>query len=141
MLTRTVSILTVLLFTASAFAAAQSAEPIKIGEMFSYTNGANFAAPYKEGWQFAVDEANAAGGILGRKIEILSRDDKADPSEGVRLAQELVLQDHVDALYGAGFDHVGLAVGTFANQNHIPFVKMWGGKCEYARDQANHYWF
>ncbi len=121
--------------------AAQAAEPIRIGEMFSYTGGANLAAAYKEGWQLAVEEINAKGGVAGRQVEVISRDDKADPGEAVRVAEELVRRDKVDALFGGGFDHVGLALGTYANANKVVFLKQWGGKCDKVEDPNNKYWF
>ena len=70
-------------------AAAQA--PIKIGEINSYSGiGAPFTGPYKAGVEMAVEEINAKGGVLGRKLEVLFRDDKGQPAEAVKQAQELV---------------------------------------------------
>ena len=68
-------------------AAAQA--PIKIGEINSYKVFPAFLEPYKKGWQLAVEEVNAAGGVLGRKIEVVRRDDNGNPGEAVRAAEEL----------------------------------------------------
>ena len=57
------------------------------GELNSYKNFAAFLEPYKKGWEMAVDEVNAAGGVLGRKIEIVSRDDNGNPADAVRVAE------------------------------------------------------
>ena len=70
-------------------AAAQA--PIKVGEINSYSGiGAPFTGPYKAGVEMAVEEINAKGGVLGRKLEVLFRDDKGQPAEAVKHAQELV---------------------------------------------------
>ena len=53
----------------------RSQPPIKIGELNSYAKWAAFTVPYRDGWQLALDEINAKGGVLGRKIEVISRDD------------------------------------------------------------------
>src|SRR5712691_2633512 len=64
---------------AGAFAAvaapASAQQTIKIGELNSYKAPPAFLDPYKKGWELAVEEINAAGGVLGKKIEVVSRDD------------------------------------------------------------------
>src|SRR5262249_62217007 len=80
-------------------AAAQN--PIKIGDINSYSGvGAAFTAPYRAAVEMALDEINAKGGVLGRKIEVVFRDDKLRPDEGSKHAQELVFQENVDFLIG-----------------------------------------
>jgi branched-chain amino acid transport system substrate-binding protein len=116
-------------------------DTIKIGEMMSYTGAPRYAYPFKEGWQLAVEEVNAKGGIKGKQVEVISRDDQAEPGTAVRLAEELIERDEVVMLVGAGLDHVGLAVSDVANRRKIPFLKMWGGKCENIENPANQYWF
>lgn len=116
-------------------------EPVKVGEMMPYSAGANYAQPFREGWQMALDELNQEGGVHGHPIEVLSRDDKADPAEGVRLADELVKRDGAVILMGGLFNHVGLAVGAWANQYHIPFLKEYAGVCSKIEDPRNNYWF
>src|SRR5215472_5879316 len=77
-----------LLFAALAALAqgAQAQEPIKIGELNSYKVFAAFLEPYRKGWELAQDEINASGGVLGRRIEIVSRDDNGNPGDAVRVA-------------------------------------------------------
>ncbi len=116
-------------------------EPIKIGEMMPYTNGTQFAVPFREGYLLAVEEINKSGGIQGRPLQVISRDDQADPSVAVRVAEELVSRDQVIMLIGAGFDHVGLAAANFANRNQIPFLKQWAGNCPAVTNPQNRYWF
>ncbi len=100
----------------------RAAEPIKIGEINSYTRLPAFTVPYRKGWQLAVEEINAAGGVLGRPLEVISRDDGGKPGNAVRLADELVRKEGVVMLAGTFFSHIGLAVTDFARQNKVPFV-------------------
>lgn len=69
---------------------AAAAEPIKIGEINSYKSQPAFLEPYKKGMQLAIDEINAAGGVNGRQLDLITRDDNANPGDAVRLAEELV---------------------------------------------------
>ena len=101
-------------------AAAQGS--IKVGELNSYKVFPGFLEPYKKGWQLAVDEINAAGGVLGRKIEVVSRDDQAKPGEAVRVAEELLTREHVAFLVGTFPSHVGLAVADFAKKKKVLFI-------------------
>ena len=97
-------------------------EPIRIGEINSYKAIPAFLEPYRKGWQLAVDEINAAGGIGGRKLEVVSRDDNASPGDAVRVAEELVSREKVALLTGGFLSHVGLAVASFAKEQKVVFV-------------------
>ena len=101
---------------------AQSSTPIRIGEINSYTGQPAFTLPYRNGWQLALEQANAAGGVLGRKLEIISRDDAGRPQDAVRVANELLSDQHVDLLAGTFLSNVGLAVSDVALQNRRPFI-------------------
>lgn len=96
--------------------------PIKIGEINSYTAVAAFTVPYRNGWTLAVEEINAAGGVLGRKLEVVSRDDGGKPEDAVRTASELVNNEKVALLAGTFLSNIGLAVADYANQNKVLFV-------------------
>ena len=96
--------------------------PIKIGELNSYKNFPAFLEPYKKGVDLAVDEVNAAGGVLGRKLEIVSRDDNGNPGDAVRVAEELLSREGVSFLIGTFPSHVGLAVSDFAKQRKVLFI-------------------
>src|SRR5260370_39343955 len=117
-----------LLTGAGALVAASFALPafaqdtIKIGELNSYKNFAAFLEPYKKGWEMAVEEVNAAGGVLGKKIEIVSRDDNGNPADAVRVAEELLSREKVAFLVGTFPSNVGLAVGDFAKQRKTLFI-------------------
>jgi branched-chain amino acid transport system substrate-binding protein len=122
---RAKSWMSALVLAASPFTippAAAQQPPIKIGEINSYSAIAAFTHPYRNGWQLAVDEINAAGGVLGRKLEVISRDDGGKPEDAVRTASELVGNEKVALLAGTFLSNVGLAVADFANQNKVLFL-------------------
>src|SRR5512139_38088 len=94
---------------------ATSEAPIKVGLIDIYSGaGAAFGKQCLNGWQMAVDEFNAKGGLKGRKIELITRDDKFKPDEGLAHARELLLKEKVDCLGGTTNSAVALAVGEFA---------------------------
>ena len=66
---------------------------IKIGELNSYKAQPAFLDLYKKGWEFAIEEINAKGGVLGKKLEVVSRDDGANPGDAVRVANELATRE------------------------------------------------
>jgi branched-chain amino acid transport system substrate-binding protein len=103
-------------------ARAQGAPPIRIGEINSYSTIPQFTVPYRQGWQLAVEEVNAGGGLLGRKVEVISRDDAGKPDDAIRLATELVSSEKVHLLTGTFLSNVGLAVAEFAARNRVLFV-------------------
>ncbi|MCI0548458.1 MAG: ABC transporter substrate-binding protein [Candidatus Rokubacteria bacterium] len=102
---------------------AAAAQTIKIGEINSYSGiAAPFTGPYKAAVEMAVEEVNAKGGLLGRKVEIVYRDDKGQPAEAVKHAQELVANEKVALIAGTFLSNVGLAVSDWAKQNRTLFV-------------------
>jgi branched-chain amino acid transport system substrate-binding protein len=110
-------LLVALLASSSAFAQA-----IKIGELNSYKVFASFLEPYKKGMELAVEEINASGGVLGRKLELVVRDDGGNPGDAVRVAEELISRENVSVLMGTFASNVGLAVSNLAAQRKILFV-------------------
>lgn len=102
--------------------AAQAAEPIRIGEINSYSRLPAFLDPYKKGWQLALEEVNAAGGIKGRPLEFVDRDDGGKPGNAVTIAEEMVSKEKVTLLAGTFLSHIGLAVTDFAKQNKVFFL-------------------
>ncbi len=103
-------------------ARAQSAAPIRIGEINSYTAQPAFLQPYRNAWVLAQEQVNAAGGINGRPLETVFRDDGGKPEDAVRMAGELVNAERVALLAGGFLSNVGLAIADFANQNKRLFV-------------------
>ncbi len=98
------------------------AQPIKVGELNSYKVFAAFLEPYKKGWELAVEEINAKGGVNGRKLEVVSRDDGGTPGDAVRVAEELISRERADVLMGTFASNVGLAVANLAQQRKILFL-------------------
>ncbi len=101
---------------------AQGNTPIRIGEINSYTAAPAFTLPYRNGWMLAVEQVNAAGGVLGRKIEVISRDDAGRPPDAIRLAGELLDDQKVDLFAGSFLSNIGLALSDVAKQRRKLFV-------------------
>jgi branched-chain amino acid transport system substrate-binding protein len=114
------------LFAVAALAAtpaqAQAQRPIRIGEINSYKAQPAFLEPYRKGMELALEEVNAAGGIDGRKLELVTRDDNANPGDAVRAAEELIARERVDVLAGSYLSNVGLALTDFARQRKVFFL-------------------
>lgn len=112
--------------TAVAFAGAampiEAAEPIRVGEINSYKRFAAFLVPYRQGWEMALEEVNAAGGIKGRPLEFIARDDGGNPGNAVRAAEELLSREKVDLIAGGFLSHIGLALSDFALQRKTFFL-------------------
>ncbi|WP_439515263.1 ABC transporter substrate-binding protein [Oceanibaculum nanhaiense] len=101
---------------------AVAADKIILGDMNSYTGFASFTIPYKQGWELALEEINASGGILGKQVTVVSRDDGAKPADAVTVANELVSREGATLLFGTLLSHVGLAVSDFAKQKKVIFI-------------------
>ena len=99
-----------------------AAEPIRIGDINSYSGLPAFTLPYRSGWQLALAEINDKGGVLGRPLEVVSRDDGGNPGNALTAANELAAREHVVLLMGTFFSHVGLAVSEFAKQKKVLFI-------------------
>jgi branched-chain amino acid transport system substrate-binding protein len=103
--------------------AALAQETIKIGFPIPLSGPtAVYGVPILKGAELAVADINASGGVLGRKLELLSRDSKASASEAVRLARELIVKNGVEFLAGTLTSAEAPAVSTIAKENHIVFV-------------------
>jgi hypothetical protein len=98
------------------------AQSIKIGELNSYKVFPAFLEPYKKGWELALEEINAKGGVLGRKLEVVSRDDGGTPGDAVRVAEELISRERANVLMGTFASNVGMAVANLAQQRQIVFM-------------------
>jgi branched-chain amino acid transport system substrate-binding protein len=127
--------LSLFLVASSALAAPKT---IKIGIIDAYTGG---AAPMcidnLNGFKMAIEEVNAKGGVLGRKIEYVTRDDKFKPDVSLAMAKELVMKEKVDILVGTISSAAALAVSDFAKKEKIPFL-VTGAKSEKISGQQGH---
>ena len=107
---------------AAAAVPAHAQGVIKIGEVNSYKAQPAFLEPYKKGMELAVEEINAAGGVGGKKFELITRDDNANPGDAVRVAEELLSREKIDVLTGTFLSHIGLALTDFAKQKKVFFL-------------------
>src|ERR1700740_2017923 len=123
----------------SSSAVAQS--EIKIGEINTYSLLPAFPAPYRKGWQLAVEEVNAAGGINGRKLVVVSKDDGGKPADAQTAANELVSSENVAMLAGTFLSNIGLAVSDFANQKKVFFLAAEPLTDAIIWSKGNHYTF
>ena len=101
---------------------AQAQNTFKIGELNSYKAQPAFLEPYKKGMELAIEEINAAGGVMGKKFELITRDDNANPGDAVRVAEELISREKIDVLTGTFLSNTGLAVADFAKQKKAFFL-------------------
>ena len=96
--------------------------PIRVGEISSYSALPVGTRGYRQGWELAQDQINKRGGVLGRKLEIIARDDAGKPDVAIAQANQLVESERVDLLTGTILSHIGLAVADFAKQKKIFFL-------------------
>ncbi len=96
--------------------------PIKIGEINHYKRMAAFAEPYKNGIELRVEEVNAAGGVLGRPLEFIYRDDQGKPGEAIKIAEEMINRDEVVMITGTILSNIGLALSSFAAEKKVVYL-------------------
>ena len=106
----------------AAATSAWAQDTIKIGELNSYKTQPAFLGPYKKGMELALEQVNAAGGVNGKRLELITRDDNSNPGDAVRAAQELLTRDKVDVLAGAFLSNIGLAVTDFAKHQKVFYL-------------------
>ena len=99
-----------------AMSTASIADTIKIGDINSYKRLPAHTVPYKQGALLAIEHINAAGGVIGKKLELVSRDDQGKPGEAVKIAEELFTRDGVAMISGSLFSHIGLALTSYAGE-------------------------
>jgi branched-chain amino acid transport system substrate-binding protein len=107
----------------SLCAVAHAADPIRIGVSGPFTGGsAPMGVSMRDGVKLAAAEINAAGGVLGRQIQLVERDDEAKNERGVQITQELINKEHVVA--GLGYINTGVALASqrFYEEAKIPVI-------------------
>jgi branched-chain amino acid transport system substrate-binding protein len=113
-------------------------EPIKVGLVAALSGGsAKSGEGITRGLTIAIDEINAAGGILGRKLELVRRDDESNPSKGQVAARELIDQEKVAVMFGGIDSPVALAIVPIANKEKVPFFSVWAAATPITRNGAN----
>lgn len=115
-----------IVLTSIALAAASlsyAAEPIKIGLQGPLTGGSSpMGVSMRDGAKLAVAEINAKGGVLGRQIQMIERDDEAKNERGVQISQELINKEKVVATVGYINSGVSLASQRFYQEAKIPVM-------------------
>jgi len=107
-------------------ASAAWAQTIKIGLVTALSGqSARAGEAITRGLSVAIDEINAGGGVLGRKLELVRRDDEATPAKGVIAARELLFREKVTVLFGGLDTPVSLAIVPIVNDQKIPFMGPW----------------
>jgi len=108
------------------FGSAQAVEPIKVGLVAALSGqSAKSGEALTRGLTMAINEVNAKGGVLGRPLELVRRDDESNPSKGMLAARELVQREKVTVLFGGLDTPVSLAIVPLANQMKVPFMGIW----------------
>lgn len=120
-----------------SFSLVQAQEPIKVGLVAALSGqSAKSGEAITRGLSIAIDEVNSAGGVNGRKLELVSRDDESNPGKGLLAARELVQREKVAVLFGGLDTPVSLAIVPFANQAKVPFVGVWAAGTNITRNGA-----
>lgn len=116
---------------------AMAQDTIKLGVVAAMSGqSAKSGEAIVRGLTIAADEINAKGGVLGKKIEILVRDDESNPAKGAIAARELVQREKVAALFGGLDTPVSLAIVPFANSSKVPFMGVWAAGTPITRNGA-----
>jgi branched-chain amino acid transport system substrate-binding protein len=117
------SIAALALGTALSTAALAQSGPIKIGVTGPYTGGSSsMGVSMRDGVRLAVTEINKNGGVLGRQLQIVERDDEAKNEVGAQVAQELINKEKVVATLGFINTGVALAAQRFYQEAEIPVI-------------------
>ena len=118
-----ISKLTTALVLASLTTLAIAAEPIKIGVAGPFTGGSSsMGVSMRDGVRLATEEINKAGGVMGRQLLLVERDDEAKNERGVQIAQELINKEKVVAAVGYINTGVALASHRFFQEAKIPVM-------------------
>jgi branched-chain amino acid transport system substrate-binding protein len=116
---------------------AQSKEPIRIGIISE--ESAIAGAGISRAAQIAMDEINAAGGVDGRKVEIVQYDDHNSAADAVRAFQRAVSQDKVVAVIGTYITEIALALQPWSARTHVPFITTGAASNEISRHVHDDY--
>ncbi len=112
-------------------------ETVKLGLVAAMSGqSAKSGEAIVRGLSLAIDEINAKGGLLGKKVELLVRDDESNPAKGVIAARELVQREKVAAFFGGLDTPVSVAIVPFANQSKVPFIGVWAAGTAITRNGA-----
>jgi branched-chain amino acid transport system substrate-binding protein len=120
---------------------AVAAEPIRIGEINSQGRASTAGQAYRNGLSLALEQINESGGIHGRPLQLISRDDQGDADQAARNARELVSKEHVEVLTGTMLSDVALAVAREAARSKTVLVVGDALSDAVTLDKGNRYTF
>lgn len=107
--------------------ASLAADEVKVGIVDTYSGPpSSYCNDVLDGFKLAVDKINAGGGVLGKKLTFVTRDDKFKVDLGLTAAKELVMRENVNVLMGTINSAVSLAVSDLAKKEKIPFIVTYG---------------
>jgi branched-chain amino acid transport system substrate-binding protein len=139
---------TVRLFVAASVAVlcfasfAIAANSIKVGIVDTYSGPAGvFGVDMRDGFKMGIDAINAKGGVVGRKIEFVSRDEKFKPDIALSMAKELVMKEKVDILMGTISSASALAISDFAKREKVPFFVTYAKSEKISGEKGHRYVF
>jgi branched-chain amino acid transport system substrate-binding protein len=116
---------------------ALAADPIKIGLVAALSGpSAQSGEAITQGLTIAIDEINAQGGVLGRPLAHVKRDDESSPPKGATAARELIYDEKVAAIFGGLDTPVSLAIVPIANKEHVPYMGVWAAGTPITRNGA-----
>ncbi|ODU09481.1 MAG: ABC transporter substrate-binding protein [Rubrivivax sp. SCN 71-131] len=112
---------------ALAAAGVQAQEPIRIGAFLAVTGPASFLGdPEQKTLEMLVDQTNAAGGVLGRKLQLISYDSAGDAEKARTFTKRLIEQDKVDIIIGGSATGPTMAAVPLVEQAGVPFISLAG---------------
>lgn len=119
-----------------------AADTIKIGVLFPLSGrAADLGITGREGTELAVKEINEKGGVLGKKLEIIVTDSKANTQESVTIARKYIQKDKVNFLFGVVSSAVSLAIAEVAKSEKIIFMNTIGSTDSLTKEKWNKYVF
>jgi branched-chain amino acid transport system substrate-binding protein len=106
---------------------APTGDPIIVGGIADLSgNGSVLGNACRMGWELAVEDINAAGGVMGRPLKLITYDCKSDPQESISVFQRLSTVDGASIVFGPPLSNVGLAVAPYADELGLPFLGQFG---------------
>ncbi|MFZ4807804.1 MAG: ABC transporter substrate-binding protein [Hyphomicrobiaceae bacterium] len=134
---RAVALLALAVPLAAGGVGARAQEPIKIGHVAALSGAsAQSGEAITRGLTVAIDEINAKGGVLGRKLELVQRDDESSPPKGLVAACELISKEKVAAIFGGIDTPVALATVPLINKENVPYMAVWAAGTGVTRNGA-----
>ncbi len=118
---------------------ADDEEPIRIGVLYATTGvGQVYGAPALRGHEMMVEKINASGGLLGRRVESIHRDERSEPNVATSAARELITRYDVDFLIGGVSSSVGQAISEVARQERIVYISAMSKTIELTDESGFH---